>query len=102
MIELPALEYLMGCYFHEDYAEVHGSPEGAVDDFVRMDRHQAERVGPEIESLISQTGDADLAETLWDYGLAFNPLARGWTSHRGWLLAVAAQIEDRLKKPGSG
>ena len=100
MTDLPALEYFIGCYFHQDYAVTSGSAQGTVDDFVRMDRDRAVDVVPEIRRLLTATDDeAALESVLVSYGLDYDPTMRGdWPSHRDWLVNVAEQIGTRLRE----
>jgi hypothetical protein len=92
-----ALETLLGGYLHEDFADLHGSAWGAVDEFARDEHDYAPQLRRQITDLISASAsDTDLERALVGLGLNYLPTADGWGSHRTWLLAVADRVEEIL------
>ena len=97
MTDFPAVEQLIGAYFHQDYAVVSGSAQGAVDDFVSDEPGLARLAPTEILKILERTKTEDEARSmLTEFGLDYDPTMQDWPSHRDWLVNVAEQIEARL------
>jgi CdiI immunity protein len=92
-----ALETLLGGYLHEDFADLHGSAWGAVEDFARDEHDYAPQLRRQITELISASpSESDLEGALVGLGLNYLPTADRWESHRIWLLAVADRVDEIL------
>jgi hypothetical protein len=92
-----SLKNLLGGYLHEDFADLHGSAWGAVDDFAHDELDFAPHLRREITDLLSAyQSESDLEGALVHLGLNYLPTADGWDSHRTWLLAVGDRVDEIL------
>ena len=87
------LQQFLGCYLHEDWAELHGTPEKAVDaaigDYPIEYRQQVRR---ELAAVLAETpDDADLRKIL-NEGLGVNVLFK----HASEARSFAEEIERKL------
>ena len=87
-----------GGYLNEDWADEYADPWQAVDDFVRSQHDDALYLRGAIEEVIRQYPSEDaLFARLLRLGLGYRIQFNGWTSHRDWLLAVAARVDEVLR-----
>lgn len=94
MTAMPALDQLMGAYFHQDWEEDADDPMEVVDQFLRGEPSLAPLLGPEIDELLaSEASEAELRRLLVD-GFGGN-YAADWNggTYRAWL----QQIADRVR-----
>ena len=90
----PALEHLMGAYFHQDWTLSGDTHMGVVDQFVRDEADLAARLPLEILHVLSETPDDDELETLLEsMGCEVYPQPRE-LGYRRWLSAIA----DRARR----
>jgi len=97
--ELPALDQLLGLYFHEDWALEDDTPWDVVDHFVREEPQLAAGLPDEVNEVLSHQPTEEQLKHLVHEELVcdYLPTADGWT-YRGWLLAVA----DRMRQAKAG
>jgi hypothetical protein len=89
---LPALEYLLGTYFHQDFDLVDGGVWETVDAFVSEDPEDAQLLPSEIGNLLlTQPTEDDLKALFERFGSDFVPLPeRG--GYRGFLTQLAGRV----------
>ena len=88
-------------YLHEDWADDYDDVSDAIRAFALGEPEYAPLVRADIEATVDRCRtEVDLVRALRQLGLAYAPVADGWSSQRSWLLAVADDI-DRLRTPVS-
>jgi hypothetical protein len=99
MKELPALDHLLGLYFHQDWALEDDTPWDVVDHFVREEPQLAAGLSDEVDEVLSRQ---PTEEHLWhlvhkELICSYLPTADGWT-YRAWLLAIADRVRRSAAK----
>lgn len=94
MQSYPALDQLMGAYFHQDWPEEASDSDGVIDLFIANEPESARRLPAEIEAVLSEFPDElNLrAFILEDLGACYLADVDGGT-YRQWL----TQIADRVR-----
>lgn len=94
-MQTPALERLMGAYFHQDFTETHGGPWQTISAFLSGEPGLAVSLSREIEMVLRALPTEDDVERYLDeLGCEYWPgPAEG--GYRGWLAAVAAYVSAR-------
>ncbi|MFC6287605.1 contact-dependent growth inhibition system immunity protein [Nocardioides sp. GCM10027113] len=89
----PALEHLVGAYFHQDWAdEFDDDPDRAVDAFVRDSPTVAPRLPREVDELLLKLSNEDSIHShLASLGSHFTPAPEDG-SYREWLASVANRV----------
>ncbi len=88
MTQLPALEHLMGAYFHQDW-DLAGSEEQVVTAFLTGSPDLRDEIAPEIDGVLSAVSDeAELQRLVDSMGCEYLPGPR-FGSYRAWLAAIA-------------
>lgn len=91
----PALEQLMGAYFHQDW-ELFGSTHmEVVDYFVEDDPDLAATLPAEI-ALVLERLPSDTAVHQYLDSLGCQILIRSEDGYREWLADIAARVQERL------
>lgn len=99
MKRLAALKLLLGAYLHEDWADDYPDLWHAVDDFTDGEPQAAPHFRADVEQILGQCdGEQELQQALRQLGIVYYPPGDGWGSYRAWLLAVAARVEQNLRK----
>ena len=94
-METPALEHLVGAYFHLDWAdEFDDDPWRALDAFISGTPDLAPRVPEEVSALLRELPtDDEVGAYLAALGSAFTP-SREDSGYRGWLTEVARRVRE--------
>lgn len=96
-MQTPALNHLLGVYFHEDW-DLEGTEEQVLDEFVHDEPDLGAALPDEIERLlIAFPRDTDLAQHLEAKGCYYAPDGGG--GYRAWLADVAAHVRKQLSRP---
>ena len=103
----PQLDQLIGCYFHEDFIDDYGSPEGAIDAMLDGFGAQSLRQGlRELEEFIEFARDylrkhpEEEEDVVLDmFGCPYNTYADGLTPLQ-WLEHLRKRIREHLEKIG--
>lgn len=87
---------LFGAYFHQDFEDVHGTPEETVKAFCRASSaEQRVEAANEARRILDGTvSEADTLGVVQRLGLDYHPEAEGWQM-RDWL----AELERVLRAP---
>ncbi|MGH3348075.1 MAG: contact-dependent growth inhibition system immunity protein [Nocardioides sp.] len=95
-MQTPALEHLMGAYFHEDWTFSGDTHMAVVDEFVSDEPDMAITLPREIFHVLSETpDDAELESLLDAMGCDVYPQPRE-DSYRTWLRKIAERVQQRL------
>jgi hypothetical protein len=88
----PALEYLLGTYFNQDFDLVDGGVWETVEAFLREDPEDARLLPSEVDKVLrTQPSEGDLKALFEQFGSDFAPLEeRG--GYRGFLTQLARRI----------
>ena len=87
-MKAPALEQLMGAYFHQDWFEEHGDEWATLQDFLDQEPGAA-AVADEIPVVLARfESEKALGDFLWSIGSYYTP-AEGSRGYRGWLEDIA-------------
>ena len=99
VIELTgAVQSLIGC-FHEDWHTDYGTPDAALQDFVRGEPIQAPALRQDVLELLSQYDtEAALAAYLQSSGFSYRIALGGWATHRDWLLDACDRVDALLEQ----
>ena len=100
----PALRYLFGCYFHQDFDLESGSPDGAVNTYLSQNPAEAvEAASSELERVIPLIPEMENAQRflLEDLGCCFAPHAADLTVVE-WLRHVQVLLLAHLHSKRSG
>jgi hypothetical protein len=90
----PALDYLLGAYFHQDFYQDHGGLWETVDAFVRDDPHQADPLPGEVEARLTVDPTEDeLRDYVRSTGCEYRLQPEDGT-YRDWLRAIARRVEN--------
>jgi len=92
--DYPALYQLFGALFNQDWKQLYGTPEGALNEFVNeTTKEQRACVVKELDRLLAWELDASELESIVHarLGLAFDPAGFGFTLS-GWLSWVRDQL----------
>ena len=84
----PALEYLLGTYFHQDFRLEHGGVWQTVEAFLAENPDDATALPGEIDAVLGALPDADLPRLFAEFGSDFAPTAE-IGGHRGFLVELA-------------
>jgi hypothetical protein len=97
VMQTPALDYLLGAYFHQDFFDEHGGVWETVDAFIANDPHRAEQVSVEIDQLLAESTEEEIVKHVDGAGSAY---AADWDggTYRGWLTGIA----DRVRRATAG
>lgn len=99
MNDFPALEQLFAGHLHEDWADDYADSLQAIDAFVKGQPSYASAAPRELTELLAGCdSEAKLEQALIDLGMDYHPPGDGWDTHRAWLLAVAARLDQALRK----
>ena len=91
-MQTPALEYLLGTYFHQDFDLVDGGVWETVDAFLREDPEDARLLPSEIDSvLMTLPSEDDLKSLFEQFGSDFVPHP-GRGGYRGFLTQLARRV----------
>jgi len=94
----PALQHLLGAYFHQDWFDEYGNEDAAVDAFVAESQSHAPRLSGEVDwALASYPDESDLEQYLDTLGCEYVP--RGSVTYRGWLTAIADRVRTTMGGP---
>lgn len=91
-MEAPALENLLGAYFHQDWFDEHGDEWATLEDFIEGEPQLAPLLPREIDRVLDEilTEDA-VASFLRSLGSCYTTtLEEG--GHRGWLAEVSLRV----------
>ena len=94
----PALAYLLGTYFHQDFRLVHGGVWETVDAFLLENPEDAGALPAEIQSVLRSRAE-DLPALFEEFGSEFAPTANDG-GHRGFLVELARRVETRSATSG--
>jgi hypothetical protein len=95
-VTTPALEQLMGAYFHQDFDLFGDDHMDVVDQFVIDDPNLAARLPLEVFQLMDATPDDDELEArLEAMGCQVYPQPRE-DSYRQWLNRIVGRVQERL------
>lgn len=93
-METPALDHLLGAYFHQDWRQ-DGTEREVVGTFVADEPDLAAALPHEVDALLSDVpGDAELERILREKGSYYMPTV-GTGGYRPWLHAIADQVRQR-------
>ena len=88
----PALEQLMGAYFHQDWYDEFGDEWEAVDAFVAGSPSHVNNLLAEIQNLLSNADSETALEAYLDsLGCEYTPTAEQG-GYRGWLSEIARRV----------
>ncbi|MBA8804755.1 hypothetical protein FB382_003046 [Nocardioides ginsengisegetis] len=91
----PALEHLVGAYFHQDWYTEHEDEWLTLRDFLEGEPHLAPLLPGEIKQLlIAMPSEADIEAHLSALGSCYT--VDPGTTYRDWLVEVAARTEEYL------
>lgn len=94
----PALEHLMGAYFHQDWTLSGDTHMSVVDQFVQDEPAMAAGLPLEIHQVLSETPDDDELESLLDrMGCEVYPQPRE-LGYRRWLNAIADRAREQVQR----
>jgi len=95
-VQTPALENLLGAYFHQDWFDEHGDEWATLDDFIDGEPALAPLLPGEIRQLLAEHADeASLEARLFSLGSCYvtSPTEGGY---RGWLTEIARRVTAAL------
>ena len=99
MTESPALWQFLGAYLHQDWPEVHGTVEQALEDFISEDPALARGLPSEVAALLaSEPSEAELEQRMNDLGSCYVP-AREEGGYRGWLEEISRRVRASTQAP---
>ena len=99
MKRLEALQTLLDCYLHEDWADDYPDLWHAVDDFTDGEPQAAPHIRADVDQVLNQCQhDLEIQQMVRQLGIKYYPPGDGWDSYRAFLLAVAAHVEQHLHK----
>jgi hypothetical protein len=91
-MSFPALEHLMGAYFHLDWNDEYTDERAAVEDFISGEPQLVTRLPREIELVLNQfESDDDLAAFLRDIDSCYTTTPEQG-GYRGWLTSIAERV----------
>ena len=97
-METPALEHLLGAYFHLDWYYEHGDEWANVDDFIAGAPSLVGQLPGEISEVLDAYPDeADLKAYLLSLGSCYTTDAAG--GYRGWLSEIARRVSQAVGQP---
>jgi hypothetical protein len=96
--ETPALEYLLGTYFHQDFELENGGVWETVDVFILENPEDATALPAEIDSVLRAPA-VDLPGLFKEFGSEFAPQAEDG-GHRGFLVQLAQRLESQQAARG--
>jgi len=96
----PGLALLCGAYFHQDWMEDSGSPQGTVESFVCMEHPSlVSRTLSEVRMLLaSPASEQGLQELLDDWGCEYYIPGDGLTPRR-WLRQLEGWLSPPVRDP---
>jgi len=97
--DFPTLSQFIACYFHQDFLEIDGSPEGALSAALRDASDGAKRkVIRELTTFMAlELTDDERAEILHGpFGCDYNVSADGFTA-TSWMLYLKGRVEAALR-----
>lgn len=97
--QTPALEYLLGTYFHQDFRLEHGGVWETVDAFISENPEDAAVLPGEIERVLSTVPESDLRGLFDDFGSEFAPQADVGGYH-GFLVRLAQRAGRKAAASG--
>lgn len=96
MIETPALEHLMGAYFHQDWFSEHRDEWENLNDFVDGEQALVRRLPGEIELVLSEfSSDEQIKDFLLELGSCYTT-RNDPGGYREWLWEIARRVQARL------
>ena len=88
----PALEHLMGAYFHQDFHDLYGGAWQTLEAFAADSPDEATRLPAEIAFVLSAHSSDDALEGYLDeLGCEYRPQP-GEGGYRGWLEEIARRV----------
>jgi hypothetical protein len=92
LMNTPALEHLMGAYFHQDFHDLYGGVWQTLEAFVIDSPDEAARLPEEIALALSAHSSDDALERYLDQlGCEYRPQP-GDGGYRGWLEEIARRV----------
>ncbi len=89
----PALEHMVGAYFHQDWYDEFGDEWKAVDAFIAGSPSHVAHLPAEVEDLLSHTDSEGALEAYLDsLGCEYTPTSEQG-GYRGWLTEIARRVE---------
>ena len=99
-MEVPALEYLLETFFHQDFQEVYGSVWDTVDTFIKKYPDLALDVPREVDLvLVSMPTEAEVQDFVMSTGCEYLPQPDDH-GYRGWLIEVAHRVAAAVSGAG--
>src|SRR5262245_25341260 len=93
MSPTPALDLLMGAYFHQDWVDENEDEAGVVDLFISQEPGAAKRIPAEIEMVLDQCSrEEELRHFIIDVLGAYYLADSNGGTYRGWLTKIADRV----------
>lgn len=92
-MDTPALEQLVGAYFHQDWMLEHHDEWAVIDDFITAERALAPQLPDEVASvLVAYSSEPEVQAFLLRLGSCYT--TRDPEGYRGWLTEVARRVRE--------